>query len=62
VAVAPGWWFDGEGGEVGWVAVSCGHLRTISEFKLDNSPKAIFTRNFGYPPIKRDRIFMSLCF
>jgi hypothetical protein len=25
VAVAPGWWFDGEGGEGGWVAVSCGH-------------------------------------
>ena len=26
VAVAPGWWFDGEGGEGGWVGVSCGHL------------------------------------
>ena len=25
MAVAPGWWFDGEGGEGGWVAVSCGH-------------------------------------
>ncbi len=25
MAVAPGWWFDGEGGEGGLVAVSCGH-------------------------------------